>query len=310
MKIKSFRINGLSVSRLSINGKAVSLGQEPVQCDALCFTAQEAGSTVKLTKVKSAPDVNLQTSTNGSSWTPYTVEDVITLANIGDKVYFKSLGSNERIGRSSSDYNMFVMTGKIAASGNVNSLLEEDEETARTISLAGKTYCYTRMFQNCSSLTQAPSLLATTLADNCYTRMFQNCSSLTQAPELPATTLNPYCYYSMFSGCTSLTQAPELPATILNPYCYSYMFKGCTSLTQAPELPAKTLFSNCYTRMFSGCTSLSSIKVAFIAWGSSITASWLDNVATTGIFVCPQTLIDNTTERTTSTVPSTWTMTV
>ena len=41
---------------------------------------------------------------------------------------------------------MFVMTGKIAASGNVNSLLEEDEETAKTMSLAGKDYCYTRMF--------------------------------------------------------------------------------------------------------------------------------------------------------------------
>ena len=41
---------------------------------------------------------------------------------------------------------MFVMTGKIAASGNVNSLLEEDEETARTISLAGRDNCYTRMF--------------------------------------------------------------------------------------------------------------------------------------------------------------------
>ena len=239
MKMTSFRINGRAVQRLSINGREVNFGQEPVACDALCFTAEEAGSTVQLTKQGNAPSVNLQTSTDGRYWTPYTIEDTITLTNIGDKVYFKSLGSNERISRSSSDYNMFVMTGKIAASGNVNSLLEEDEETARTMSLAGR--------------------------DNCYTRMFQNCSSLTQAPELPATTLNPYCYYSMFSGCTSLTQAPELPATILNPYCYSYMFKGCTSLTQAPELPAKTLFSNCYTRMFSGCTSLSSIKVAFIA---------------------------------------------
>ena len=86
------------------------------------------------------------------------------------------------------------------------------------------------------------------------------------------------------------------------------MFKGCTSLTQAPELPAKTLFSNCYTRMFSGCTSLSSIKVAFIAWGSSITASWLDNVAATGTFECPQTLIDNTTTRGSSTVPASWNM--
>ena len=39
MKIKSLRINGRTVSRLSINGKEVSLGKEPALCDALCFTA-------------------------------------------------------------------------------------------------------------------------------------------------------------------------------------------------------------------------------------------------------------------------------
>ena len=168
MKIKSFRINGRSVSRLSINGKAVSLGQKPVLCDALCFTAEEAGSTVKLHKNGSAPAVNLQTSTDGVSWTPYTVEDTITLANIGDKVYFKAVGSNNKISTNWFNYNKFVITGKIAASGNVNSLLEEDEDIARTMSLAGKDLCYYNMFNNCSSLTKAPELPATTLANNCY----------------------------------------------------------------------------------------------------------------------------------------------
>ena len=333
MKIKSFRINGRSVSRLSINGKAVSLGQKPVLCDALCFTAKQAGSTVKLKKNGSAPAVNLQTSTNGSSWTPYAVNDVITLTNVDDKVYFKAVGSNERIVTSTDNYNNFVMTGKIAASGNINSLLEEDEETARTISLAGKDHCYYNMFNGCSSLTTAPELPATTLANGCYSNMFNGCSSLTTAPELPATTLANGCYSSMFygcaslnqapvlpattlakicynwmfNGCTSLTTAPALPATTLAGYCYSRMFNGCTSLTTAPELPATTLTSYCYSWMFSDCTSLSSLKVAFTAWGSE-TRNWLDNVAATGTFECPQTLIDNTTTRDSNTVPSSWTM--
>ena len=86
------------------------------------------------------------------------------------------------------------MTGKIAASGNINSLLEENEETARTISLEGKNYCYNGMFNGCTSLTTAPELPATTLANNCYSMMFWNCTSLTQAPELPATTLAERCY--------------------------------------------------------------------------------------------------------------------
>ena len=92
MNIKSLRINGLTVSRLTINGRAVSLGQEPVSCDALCFTAQEPGSKVGLIKLGSAPAVNLQTSTDGISWTPYVVGNLITLENVEDKVYFKAVG--------------------------------------------------------------------------------------------------------------------------------------------------------------------------------------------------------------------------
>lgn len=35
--------------------------------------------------------------------------------------------------------------------------------------------------------------------------MFYNCTSLTTAPELPATTLADSCYGDMFNGCTSLS---------------------------------------------------------------------------------------------------------
>jgi hypothetical protein len=62
--------------------------------------------------------------------------------------------------------------------------------------------------------------------------MFSGCTSLTQAPELPATTLADYCYYEMFKGCTRLTQAPELPATTLANCCYNFMFSGCTNLSE------------------------------------------------------------------------------
>ena len=142
--------------------------------------------------------------------------------------------------------------------------------------------------------------------------MFSNCSFLTQAPELPATTLANNCYSEMFSGCQFLTQAQAiLPATTLASSCYAYMFVNCSSLTQAPELPATTLANNCYESMFSGCTSLSSLKVAFTAWGSNLykqTKSWLNSVAATGTFECPRALIDNTTTRDANTVPSSWTM--
>jgi hypothetical protein len=226
----------------------------------LCFTAEEAGSTIKMSKSGSAPTVYLETSPTGEdgSWSDFTVgSTIITLANIGDKVYFRAKQDNNVFATDSTKYNYFVMTGKIAASGNLNTLLKADgsilDLTADDID---RTYCYYNMFKNCPSLTQAPALPATTLAEYCYNYMFYGCTSLTQAPELPATTLADSCYKSMFHGCTSLTQAPALPATSLADYCYNNMFKNCPSLTQAPELPATTLAGSCYRGMFDGCVSL------------------------------------------------------
>ena len=60
------------------------------------------------------------------------------------------------------------------------------------------------MFSTCTSLTTAPELPSTTLADSCYLGMFQGCESLITAPELPATTLARSCYDSMFSMCRNL----------------------------------------------------------------------------------------------------------
>ena len=62
--------------------------------------------------------------------------------------------------------------------------------------------------------------------------MFRDCTSLTIAPELPATTLTTSCYSNMFRGCTRLTNTPMLPATTLVNGCYSskydfYSYSNC-----------------------------------------------------------------------------------
>ena len=149
------------------------------------------------------------------------------------------------------------------------------------------SYCYDSMFKGCTSLTAAPKLPATVLAEHCYSNMFYGCTSLTAVPSiLPATTLVDYCYQYMFRGCSSLTSAPKLPATTLVDYCYEYMFQGCTSLTTAPELPATTLVSSCYQRMFINCINLNYIKM--LATDISATNClyyWVYNVSGTGTFV-------------------------
>ena len=114
----------------------------------------------------------------------------MTLANVGDKVYMRAKTENQTIGSSTSNYYKFVMTGKIAASGNIQTLLKADG--SRT---DAPTHCYRQMFYGCKSLTTAPAFPATTLAASCYRGMFSGCSSLTTAPALPATTLANSCYY-------------------------------------------------------------------------------------------------------------------
>ena len=87
-----------------------------------------------------------------------------------------------------------------------------------------KNGCYAEMFRS-SGLVTAPELPCTVMdpyfsdgdgehgSIDCYMQMFQDCTSLTTAPSLPATTLVHGCYQYMFQGCTSLTTAPVLPAT-------------------------------------------------------------------------------------------------
>ena len=255
MKMTSLTINGRTVSKLSINGREVALGS---QCDALCFTAKADQSMLRLSKTGNPQDINLQTSTDGNTWTPYNIGDVITLTNVGDKVYFKAVEQNQSLASSPENYHRFDFIGEFEASGNVNSLLEEDENTARTMSLENRQLCY----------------------------------------------------FYLFSGA-ALTTAPELPATTLAYGCYAFMFQGCTSLTRAPVLPAYQLVDSCYAYMFQGCTSLNYVAAGFDNWLPNTTDNWLNNVAATGTFVCPSTLIDNTPEdqRNTSTVPESWNMT-
>ena len=165
------RINMITIKINKLIAKSINITTTGPKCDALCFTAKSNQATVKLTKVGNPDSINLQTSTNGSSWTPYNVGDVITVPNAGGKVYFKAVGSNGCLANSPSNYHNFVMNSEFEASGNVNSLLEEDENTARTMSLANRNFCYAYLFSG-TNLTKAPELPATELAYGCYAIMF------------------------------------------------------------------------------------------------------------------------------------------
>jgi hypothetical protein len=110
----------------------------------LCFTAEEANSTIQLRAVGTAPDVYLETSRTCNNvlegWSDFIVgETIITLDNVGDKIYLRAKQDNNIFATGFSNYNGFVMTGKIAASGNINTLLKAD---GSILDLTGRDNCY------------------------------------------------------------------------------------------------------------------------------------------------------------------------
>lgn len=182
------------------------------------------------------------------------------------------------------------------ASGTVN-WVDIDPNDPLVLPASTGANCYMEMFLNCTSLTSAPALPATVLADKCYFRMFygsgltsiptfpsvvtmeitpgtrhryffqmfQNCKGIEQLTEpLPVgqnSTLQRGCFEDMFAHCTKLTSVIQglLPATTLAEDCYRGMFQD-TGFSRAPDLLAPTLVDACYRFMFNGCTQLNYIK--------------------------------------------------
>ena len=180
---------------------AQSAPQEYTDC--ITFTGETSDFTLKATYKEW--DGTVEYSTDHNTW---TVWNGTAVSSVDKKLYLRGSGNTTFY---TSNGARFVLSARAACSGNIQTLLEYSNPP-----------------------TSIP-------VNNCYLYMFLECTRLTTAPALPATTLANNCYNSMFYGCTSLTQAPALPATTLAEDCYGYMFKGCTSLkistTQSSEYP-------------------------------------------------------------------------
>ena len=223
----------------------------------LTFRATQDGSTVTLTKSFLPTGGSFQTSNDGgNTWSDYTLDTAITL-NTGDEVSFRAK-ADRTSAQGTKSYFYFQMTGKIEAWHNVMSMIRTNDFS---------TY--------------------ESVVDYAFYRLFSDCISLTRAPALPATTLAQSCYDGMFSGCQSLTKAPALPATTLAISCYEAMFSRCQSLTEAPALPATTLAETCYWGMFSRCQSLKEVRIsATFTIATNALDNWLEGVSATGDFYC------------------------
>lgn len=239
-------------------------------------------------------------SVNGSEYTPFFIanpsgsgqllEGSTAAIDVSSGIVIKVQSSSDSEGELSSkdEYYNFrtgairngydkVLDGKLAASGNVMSLLGFSE--------ACKPYCFKFLFSE-AELTTVPLIPATSLAKFCYLGMFAG-ATLDAVPELPATVMAEGCYQRMFEHA-KLSTTPLLPATKLAKACYSDMFQG-SNITNV-VLPAKVLAEGCYNGMFKGCDKLTEIAVHFEAWVEGATENWVDGVASKGTFYKPAAL--------------------
>lgn len=172
--------------------------------------------------------INLEYSTDGVNWTTADPNAPFSLlVPAGANVYMR--GTNSSLNEKTINMDVNHTVG-----GNVYSLLDKATYASRTTSVGDNEF--TRLFQGNTHLVSAADLNfgnVTTLSNYCYSYMFLNCTSLSEAPSiLPAATLEYSCYTNMFAGCTNLATAPELPATTLSAFaCYNNMFVVCESLT-------------------------------------------------------------------------------
>lgn len=217
----------------------------------LCFTAEEPGVVVNMSKSGSPPAVTLETSRDGVVWEPFDADNgttPVTLAKAGDYVYFRAgPGGNVAMSSSYSDYRRFTLSARCAARGNIMSLFSA---TDSNIGFSAP-YAALRLFYGCTSLTTAPKLPATTLTSGCYIAMFQGCTSLATAPALPATSPLVSSYNSMFRQCASLREVEvaftSFPSTGFNLWLHQVSSTGtfrCPTALGTNE-SIRRGFSNC-----------------------------------------------------------------
>jgi hypothetical protein len=219
-------------------------GQLPLTLLAL---QAESSVTLSLSGIASRPGIQYRT-TGETEWKPYECGTEITFSSINEYVQFRN--TEEVLSTDNNKIVYFTMTGKIAGSGNLQSMLNYSESVPN--------WAFYRMFAGCTSLITSPEMPGKFIGELCYPYMFDSCTNMIYGPSiLPIETMGHSCCNFMFVNCTSLIIPPDLPCKTLANYCYSAMFKECTSLERTPlKLPATTLANNCYKSMFDGCTSL------------------------------------------------------
>lgn len=210
----------------------------------LCFTANTAGSTIKLTLVQWSPSGTFETSTDRSSRSDYTAWNTITLSNIWDKVYWRNKSWTQTALNALYNYYRFDMTWSIAASWDIWYMLCKN--CTQTLS---DQNCFYRLFYWCTSLTSTPTISFTTDSGVWwyFLQTFQWCSNITTLPKLPLTTLQNQTYQATFNNCSKIKLSTTQDSNYTQPYRIPREWTWTVSWTPFTNMFANTWWSFTWT---------------------------------------------------------------
>ena len=267
---------------------AIPYGWDIVEIEeGFCFTAEVAGSQLSLDRVGDIEDLEIQTATDGgtdaATWTTYEYGTVITLANVGDKVYFRSTSRKPGnvLYKSPTAYYKFRRynsNDRVSASGNIFALL--------------------RLYG-----TYVPD---TDIDVYKFYKLFDGFGIIQNAvfPKDIDATFGNYYFYQMYRSEPITSVVLDYKKAKFTNHCFNDCFRECTRLTSATiKIHSNQLSNNCFQRMFYNCSNLSRIEVYFTNWGYM--DNWLTGVAATGLFIHPKGLDVTTHDE--SHVPAGWT---
>lgn len=200
-----------------------------VNVAALRFTAENGGATIKLYKNGAPTSVSLEYSLdNAISWNDIVFGEEVSVAK-GQSIFIRAKENVNSFSTSANDYYQFVIDGTMSVSGDVT-LLYNTSGNITSI----PNYTFYKLFSGCAGLKNIPTLTRPNIPIGKYSHayMFENCSSITEAPDSLALTLTEGCYKGMLKGCSSIKTAPVLPATTLVDNCYEEIFQNCSSLSE------------------------------------------------------------------------------
>lgn len=256
----------LRVSRKAYNVAPPNSGPTPTPTsDEWLWFQIPNGGTVTLTKVGSPTAVTLEVSLdNGQTWTTWTESGTTRTQTLsaGQVLHVRNASSTPvTFSVNSSNYYKFSASANYHAGGKLSSLLCAD--ASQVSNYPSETF--DSLFLNDSNLLSTPIINVASVDGSALYRTFHYCTSLVLVRQFKIGSING------FAGCRG-------------------MFQGCTALEYV-NLETPIVGQSGLCEAFGGCSSLKSITASFVdITASQALTGWVNGVAVTGDFYCPQAL--------------------